>query len=528
MKTQLRQSLMPSLLALAVMGAPTSSFAEQAARPGQQIVQETCATCHQKQEDGKFSRISHQRKTPEGWLMSVVRMKVAHGLTISNEDRRSVVKYLADTQGLAPSETDGVRYALERRLNTIESFRGEELGEMCARCHSGARAALQRRPTEEWQQLINFHWGQWASLEYQALSRDRDWLPIALNKTAPEIAERYPFESKEWDKWAKEKPAAETFKGAWSFSGHYTGKGEVRGSMSVEPTKADEFKVTVKGQYADGTPFNGEGTATLYNGYEWRANITIDGVVMRQVLAAVDGQMKGRMFERKNDERGLDFIAAQEGQTHVLAVQPAFVKAGSEAVVTIVGAGLSGKPSFGKGIEVVAVESASAEQMQVRVKVAADAALGMQAVQVGKAKGAELAVYKAIDNIKVVPDYSIARLGGNGGTVEKVEGRFDAEAWALNAQGEAYRVGVMPATWSVDAWDEKAVAADDLRFAGTMDADSGVFTPAGAGPNPERKMMASNVGNLKVIAKVTEDGKTHEGESHMVVTVQRWNLPPIP
>ena len=98
----------------------------------------------------------------------------------------------------------------------------------------------------------------------------------------------------------------------------------------------------------------------------------------------------------------------------------------------------------------------------------------------------------------------------------------------MNAEGKPYRLGVMPATWSVDAWDEKAVAAEDLRFAGTMDAETGVFTPAGAGPNPERKMMASNVGNLKVIAKVTEDGKTHEAESHMVVTVQRWNLPPIP
>lgn len=527
MKTQLRQCLMPTMLALAVMGASTSSFAEQA-RPGKQILQETCAVCHQKQDDEKLSRISYQRKTPEGWLMTVVRMQVAHGLEISNEDRRSVVKYLADTQGLAPSETEGVRYALERRLNTVESFRGEELGEMCARCHSGARVALQRRPTKEWQQLINFHLGQWASLEYQALSRDRDWFDIAINKTAPELAERYPIDSKDWDKWQKDKPAAESLKGSWSFSGHYTGKGEVRGAMIVEPTGNDQFKVTVKGEYADGQPFVGEGTGILYNGYEWRANITIDGVVMRQVFAAVNGEMKGRMFERKNDERGLDFVAAQQGQTRLLAVQPSYVKAGSEAVLTLVGAGLSGKPDFGKGIEVLSVEQASAEQMQVRVKVAADAKLGSHSLQVGKAKGAELAVYQAIDNIKVLPDYSIARLGGNGGTVEKVEGRFDAEAWAVNAEGKPYRLGVMPATWSVDAWDEKAVAAEDLRFAGTMDAETGVFTPAGAGPNPERKMMASNVGNLKVIAKVTEDGKTHEAESHMVVTVQRWNLPPIP
>ena len=527
MKTQLRQCLIPGILALAMMGTSMSSFAEQT-RSGTQILQETCAACHQKQDDGKLSRISYQRKTPEGWLMSVVRMQISHGLELSNEDRRNVVKHLANTQGLAPSETDGVRYGLERRLNTIETFREEELGEMCARCHSGARAALQRRPAKEWQQLINFHLGQWASLEYQALSRDRDWFDIAINKTAHEIAKRYPFESKEWSKWEKNKPAATSLKGQWSFSGHYTGKGEVRGVMAVDFIDDEQFNVTLKGEYANGQPFNGTGTGLVYNGYEWRANVTVDGVVMRQVFSAVKGEMKGRMFERKNDERGLDFVAAQAGQTQILAVQPAYVKTGSEAVVTIVGAGLKGKPNFGKGIDVLAIERATAEQMQVRVKVAANAELGAHDVRVGKAKGAELAVYQQIDSIKVVPDYVIARVGGNGGTVEKVEGRFDAEAWAVNAKGKAYRVGVVPATWSVDAWDAKAVAAEDVRFAGTMDAQTGVFTPAGAGPNPERKMMASNVGNLKVIAKVKHEDKTHEGEGHLVVTVQRWNLPPIP
>ncbi|MFT0212309.1 quinohemoprotein amine dehydrogenase subunit alpha [Pseudomonas sp. F1_0610] len=527
MKTKLRQCLMPSLLSLAVVGFSTPVMAEDV-RPGPQIVQETCAVCHQKQDDEKLSRISFQRKTPEGWLMTVVRMQQAHGLEISNAERRSVVKYLADTQGLAPKETEGVRYALERRLNTQESFREEPLGEMCARCHSGARFALQRRPAGEWEKLINFHLGQWPSLEYQALSRDRDWFDIATKQTAPEIAKRFPFESVDWDKWKKDKPASDSLKGTWSFSGHYTGKGEVRGTMSVEPTTNDEFKVQVTGQYADGKPFNGEGTAIVYNGYEWRANITIDGVVMRQVLSAVNGEMKGRMFERQRDERGLDFVGAQQGQQRILAVQPAYVKAGSEAVITLVGSGLSGTPSFAKGIEVVKVESASDTQMQVRVKVAATAELGINEVAVGKAKGASLAVYNSVESIKVVPEYSIARVGGNGGAVEKVEGRFDAEAWAVNAKGKPYRIGVMPATWSVDAWDEKAVRDQDLRFAGTMDAATGVFTPNGAGPNPERKMMASNVGNLKVIAKVEQDGKTHEAQSHMVVTVQRWNLPPIP
>jgi len=54
----------------------------------------------------------------------------------------------------------------------------------------------------------------------------------------------------------------------------------------------------------------------------------------------------------------------------------------------------------------------------------------------------------------------------------------------------------------------------------------GVFVPGGAGPNPERKMMTNNAGNLKVIAELEEGGQ--KGEGHLIVTVQRWNNPPLP
>lgn len=527
MKKQLKHALQPGLLGLVVMGFASGSFADQG-RPAEQILQESCTACHAQQENNTFSRISNQRKTPEGWLMTIARMQITHGLEISNQDRWNVVKYLSDKQGLAPSESSDVRYALERRLNTVESYQGEELGEMCARCHSGARFALQRRPAEEWEHLVHFHLGQWQSLEYQALSRDRDWLDLALGKTVFELAERYPLKTKDWDKWSKNMPSAGSFKGSWSFAGHYTGKGEVRGVMQVEPTEGDRFSVRVTGEYADGTPFSGEGTAVLYSGHEWRANITVDDVVMRQVFSAADGVMQGRMFERKNDERGLDFTAVQEGKSRVLAVQPAYVKSGTEATITVVGTGLSGKPQFGKGIEVVAIESATDNMMKARIRVGDDAQPGLQSVKVGRAKGGELAVYEAIDTIKVVPELVVARVGGNGGSVDKVEGRFDAEAWAVDAKGNPYRLGVVPAQWSVDAWDETAVATEDLRFAGKMDAQTGVFVPGDAGPNPERKLSASNVGNLKVIAKVIDGTTTHEAESHMYVAVQRWNIQPIP
>lgn len=494
------------------------------AKDGQAILNAKCMACHTPEGNDSLTRISHQRKTPEGWLMSVARMQVMYGVKIDDEDRRTVVKFLADKQGLAPSETDGVRYAMERRLNTVEKF-DEPLNQMCARCHSGARVALQRRPLQEWERLVDFHLGRWPSLEYQSLSRDRDWFGLAHKEVAPLLAKHYPLESQAWSDWQKNKPKADALPGQWSFSGHMLAKGDVRGVMTVTPDTVDNFKVEVKGQYADGTPFNGSGSAILYNGYEWRGNLQIGDVRMRQVFAALNGEMKGRMFETEHDERGLDFSAAKSDSAKLLAVQPAFIKAGSEAELTLVGSGLTGTPNLGAGIEVLKVLETAPGKLRVQVKAAADAAPGVRSIAVGALKGVELAVYKDIAEVKVVPAYSIARVGENGGSTPKVQGRFEAEAWGKGADGALYRIGYLPAKWTVEPFNEQAREDEDVKFAGTMQ-DDGVFVPGLAGPNPQRKMMTNNAGNLKVIAQLEEGGM--KGEGHLIVTVQRWNNPPLP
>lgn len=526
MKRKIRAGMTSGLLAMAVCSA-LHSPPTLAARDAPSILRETCQGCHTPEADNGLSRISHQRKTPEGWLMSIARMQTMHGLQISDDDRRTLVKYLADTQGLAPSETDGVRYALERRLNTVEQF-DEQTSQMCGRCHSGARVALQRRPAEEWERLVNFHLGQWPSLEYQALSRDRDWFDLARKDMVPLLAKRYPLDNPAWKQWLSRAPKAEALVGDWSFSGHLPGKGELAGLMSVAADGSDQFKVSVKGRYADGSPFNGEGSAILYSGYEWRGNVSIDGVTMRQVFAAQGNVLQGRMFEAEHDERGLDFIAAKQGSSRLLAVQPGYLKAGSETEVTLIGSGLQGQPDFGKGVQVLEVVSHSPEQIKVRIKAAANAQPGLRAVSVGALKGVNLALYSAIAEVKVVPAFSVARIGEGGGSTPKVQGRFDAEAWGKGADGKPYRIGVFPAQWKVEAFDERAKEDEDVKFAGQMQADSGVFTPGDAGPNPARKMSTNNAGNLKVIAAVDDSGQSLTGEGHLIVTVQRWNNPPIP
>ncbi|MDF0731770.1 quinohemoprotein amine dehydrogenase subunit alpha [Pseudomonas entomophila] len=509
---------------LALVAAALLGTQAMAAEQGPNLLQAKCMGCHIPEGNDTYSRISHQRKTPEGWLMSIARMQVMHGLQISDDDRRALVKYLADQQGLAPSETDGVRYAMERRLNTVEQF-DEQLSQTCGRCHSGARVALQRRPAKEWEHLVNFHLSQWPSLEYQAQARDRDWLKIALEQMVPDLAKRFPLDSPEWAAWQKARPKADALPGQWAFSGHMLAKGDVRGVMSVSAEPGDTFKVEVKGQYADGTPFNGSGSAILYNGYEWRGNVKVGDTTLRQVFAAIDGQMKGRMYEAEHDERGLDFSAAKAGTPRLLAVQPAFIKAGSESEITLVGSDLSGKPVLGDGIEVSEVLEATPTLVRVKARAAANATPGQRQVAVGAVKGLELAVYDKVEEVKVVPAFSIARVGENGGSTPKVQGRFEAEAWGKDAKGQPLRIGYLPAKWSVEPFNERAIEDEDVKFAGNMQAD-GVFVPGGAGPNPARKMMTNNAGNLKVIAELEDGG--HKGEGHMIVTVQRWNNPPLP
>lgn len=496
------------------------------AKDDQTILNAKCMACHTPEGDDKLSRISHQRKTPEGWLMSIVRMQIMYGVKVDEDDRRTLVKYLADKQGLAPSETEGMRYALERRLNTVEEF-DEPINQTCGRCHSGARVALQRRPLKEWEHLVDFHLGRWPSLEYQAMSRDRDWFGQAKKDVAPLLAERYPLDSKAWSDWQQAKPKAETLVGKWSFAGNMPSKGEVAGTMQVTGGEGDQFKVAVDGQYADGTPFQGQGSAVLYSGYEWRASVDIGGVAMRQVFAASKGQLHGRMFETEHDERGLDFTAAQQGTPRVLAVQPGYLKVGAQAQVDIIGSDLKGVPTFAPGIEVLEVLAQTPERISVKVKAGADAAAGVQAVRVGAVEGGNLAVYRDIAEVKVVPAFSVARVGDNGGSTPKVQGRLDAEAWGRDAAGKPYRIGIFPASWSVAPFDERAAEDEDVKYAGIMHKD-GVFLPGDAGPNPARKMSTNNAGNLKVIAQVDDGGTPRQGEGQLIVTVQRWNNPPIP
>ncbi|MDR2688600.1 MAG: quinohemoprotein amine dehydrogenase subunit alpha [Azoarcus sp.] len=513
-----------TLTALAlVASAPGDAAERQINVPN--LIMERCSICHA-DDLGRLVRISAQRKTPEGWLMTVVRMQQQHDLGLSDDERRALVKYLADTQGLAPAETEGARYVLERRLNTVENFSSEQFTQMCARCHSGARVALQRRTATEWERLVNFHLSQFPTLEYQALGRDRDWFGIATNEIVPYLAKNFAYGDEQWQKW-KQTPRAPVA-GEWSLSGHLPGRGDFNAVMSVSQRANDHYALELRGNYADGGALIGQGAAVVYTGYEWRGKVEINGVEMRQVFALKGDILEGRMFVADHDEVGADVLAARQdgGASRVLAVQPSYLKTGTATELSIIGSNFDGELVLPAGIKVEKLLSRTPGRIVIRA-LADKRALGTHQVKVGAAEGGELAVFDKLDRIEVVPPYAIARVGGNGGPAPKVDARFEALAWAKGPRGE-YRVGYVPAKWSVAPFNEDAKRDRDVEFAGSIDAKTGVFTPSFAGPNPLRHLMTNNAGNLAVIAEISAGGKPLTAQGQLIVTVQRWNNPPIP
>lgn len=501
---------------------------------GEKLLQQNCMGCHvpENMKPLQLSRISHQRKTPEGWLMTIARMQLVHGLKISDENRRTLVKHLADTQGLSPEEAAPYRYVLERRLNHIED-KQPELAEMCARCHSEARVGLQRREQDEWDKLVHFHLGQWPSVEYSAMGRDRDWFGIARNEVVPFLGENYGLQSDSWESWLSQ--ASIDASGRWRVAGEMPGRGAFHGEMVVTAKGDDNYKLKFKGRFDNGEKLSGKGKAIIYSGYEWRGDLKLDGERYQQVLALdpKSQSLTGRMYLKSQETLGLDLQAVRDSKATLLAASPTYLKADEETRVSLRGSQLSGDIRISGGVEIVAVEKRSAEEITLRLRAPKDAGSRQVSVHVGDQTLQDgLAIYTNLSRVEVTPSYAVARVGDGGGQTGKVKAAFQAVGYSAGADGidgtdDDIRLGVMPASWSLSPFDAKAIEDKDMEFAGSIDPKTGVFTPGEAGPNPARKYGTNNAGHLNVVAKVEGSDKTVEASAELLVTVQRWNNPPI-
>jgi quinohemoprotein amine dehydrogenase len=496
------------------------------------VLEERCSGCHTTRAGGGLARISDNRKTPEGWEMTIVRMGIWHGVDVPEDELAVLIRHLSDTQGLAPSETAGQRFILEREPNVVEDIPDAEAKIICARCHSYARVALQRQDEEEWRKGSHAHLGQYPTTEYQSLGRDRDWWGIASEKMPKLMGKLYPLKTDAWDAWRNSAKA--DVSGTWRVHGERPGVGRYTGTATISASGRDQYKMTYALRYADGTEVAGDGAALVYTGFEWRGSTKLGDEEIREVFAlSEDGNsLSGRWFLADADEVGARYnaVRVQDGASGIVAVEPPMLRAGEETTVRIDGYGLAGDVSLGDGVTISEAVSADGNAVTVVAVAAADTVAGVRNISVGDTSAAGfVSVYSQIDSLRVEPPFAISRVGG--GTIPAVIAQFTAVAYLNGPDGEAgndddVRLGVIPAHWSVENFDEEAEAMEDTKYVGTID-QTGRFMPAGAGPNPERKYKTNNAGRVTVKATVGEGEGALEAGAEMVVTVQRWNTPPI-
>jgi quinohemoprotein amine dehydrogenase len=475
------------------------------------VILAMCTSCHAN-DHGIVSRISFLRKTPEGWEETLWRHKRIHGLKVSREQKEALLLYLSDRHGLAPAEVAPFAYTLEKR-DTREKVEGQAVIDICVRCHSYAKAALQRRTPEEWSKLANMHSGVLPWWLYQ-LQDVLDW-DETLAAAVKELGKRFPLNTAEWERWSGARP--KTGDGKWVVAGYQAGKGAYTGEIEMKKTGDFAYAYSGNVEFEGGEQQPIAGKATLYGGYAWRAAGTLGGKPIREVFhVSADGStFTGARFEDPHFElRGMETRTFAGGSAKILSVVPKALQAGTkDAKLTIVGTNLS-KPGtegvgFGNGVVVRKVVSASPTKVVVSVDVDDKAPTGSRTTKVGRDEVKGLfGVYASIDYIKVAPSPAMSRTGGRGLAVKQMV-QFDAMAYSNGADGisgneDDIEIGRVPADWKVvelmNAPDD-----DDIDYVGAIDRN-GLFTPAEDGPNPKRRLQNNNVGDVWVTATYTPAG----------------------
>lgn len=516
------------------------------------LVVSKCVKCHARDSTGHLGRLSYLRKTPEGWEASIRRMVTLNGVELQPAEARSIVKYLANRQGLAPAEVKPARFEMERRVIDYR-YAGDEVTERtCRACHSIGRVMLQRRTKHEWELLVATHRGYYPNSDFQAFrrngpsSRDSAPQPHPMDQAIAHLSRTYPLQTPEWTAWsATMRPAP--LEGTWLLTGYEAGRGALYGRLTVSRVAGtdDEFTTHAVYEFASGgAPIVRDGKAVVYAGHQWRGRSSsvssVADSAWREVLSVEAGwqEMSGRWFRGGYDEFGIDVSAQRLGGGAVIAgVAPSSLQRGaSDVEVAVFGANLSRATApasidFGPGVTVTRVVRATGDQIVARVRVDSAANVGTRDLFVGGAslRGA-MVTYDRVDRIRVAPSSNMARVGGI--RFPKQFARFEAFGFANGPDGKPETaddlpVGVVPVVWSLEEYNV-TLKDDDVRWVGQID-HHGFFTPTLDGPNPARVGQRNNVGDVYVVASYQPSGaaaRPLRARALLIVTVplyMRWD-----
>ena len=492
-----------------------------------EVVRSTCGGCHVVDARHCMSRISEQRKTPEGWEDTVRRMGRTNGVPSSASQAREIIGYLAASQGLSSSEVQDIAYAPEKRRNVVENVPNEDVKNVCTRCHSYARIAGQRRTREEWFKLKDFHLASFPE-ELNA----PDWPPSA-EKALTYLAQRFPLHTPEWEREKDQPPLGQ---GSWVVSGHEPGRGDYVGTMDIAPGKDGTYQSVTNLEFAGGEREERTGEGVCYGGYAWRGSTrSSDGRTIREVfeLSSDRTTARGRWFLEEHPEvGGEEQLYLKTGPARIIGVLPRALKIPTaETSITIVGINLptglgAADLHLGSNIKVISIVKNTSSQVVARVAVQPGAAVGLLNVDLRGTLGQKLlGLYDELGYIRVLPERGSARVGGV--YVPKQSEQFDAVAYSDGPDGIAgteddFEIGTVQAQWQIENYYYKYFA-DDKQFVGTID-QHGLFTPAVETPNEKRPETLNNTGSVWVVAsyKPPDARQSLQGRAYLLVAASAF------
>ena len=503
-----------SITAASVLGFSLLCFLGGSAGAQQKAADNTllvCTACHVP-KDGKLDSIESVRMTPEGWRMTLSRMVRNHGLQLKEDEAHKILKYLADNNGLAPSEVTPFEYVLEERNSTLEGRDKAGLPPnvigACVQCHSFARIALQRRTPEMWKRLPDLH--EYivpfvASDTSSAGILTDPWRPVATKQAVPYFTKRFPLQTAAWTQWqATAKP---DYSGKWLVVGHDPGKGgDYTGVLTVTSSGDDQYSGKFIHDFEDGSSVSGVTEAVLYTKFQWRGRAQVADKTEVEILFGNETgtMMHGRRLLTPVGDLGMDeTLYKVGGGARLLTAIPKSIQAGKTVKVRLFGMNLptnigAEAISLGDGVKVKSVSRSGDNTVTAEVVADGDAKVGTRRVKIAGVESEQaLYVYKTVDYIAITPDRGFGRPGGTRGP--KVNQQFEAQGFTRGPDGKPVDIGrVGPLKWDV-AERVSRISDDDALYAGKVDP-YGTFVTNVDGPNPEREHSESNVGDVWVEA----------------------------
>src|SRR6202050_3721529 len=287
--------LLASILALPLLvqaqkpqAAPSAEPAKSAPEEGipvtNQLVISKCGAWHTKDEKGDMLRISWERATPEGWEEAIKRMVRLRGVSLTPDEARSVLKYLATYHGLAPEEAKPIMYYAEHRIQDETNIPNDNVRGACTNCHPMARPLSWHRSPEDWKYLANLHIALYPQADEAfrlginagGFDEERHHLepgaPLPVDEALAYLSKTAPLETPEWAAW-RARMRSPKLTGRWIVSAYIPGRGKFYGDMQVEAVSGtgDEFTMRVKlTSIRDGTTISRTGHSLVYAGYAWR------------------------------------------------------------------------------------------------------------------------------------------------------------------------------------------------------------------------------------------------------------------